>query len=519
VEIGIGMGGDLVVTGSGAIYRDREPSALTLRVTGEGWTDLHWSVDGQSRGTGTALTIGAEDYSEARHIAALTASHGGKPYAAVIPVTVTREWAEAVWTQTKNDSSATVFDMAAWENDGPTETWFLSVIEQPVVYFGVRTPPQAVVTLRDAAGAAVRKAGPGEPLDGSFPDSLLDLFAVSPGGDALFEGGDCRVTLTVSEPGRQDKTVNVRVAVRPELTGIAVFRRTDGTLTRITAQNAADHANALYAEHAAGSFPGWGIDFAHVQNLSTALKWLDSYALSGTGEHDMAEYLVRVEADEAMPKTLISCRMNASTGFLAEYIRIRIRGYGGERRIIHDPLSTYTGDVLKGKSVMTANEAFLSIGPQTDSTYEPNHLEVRLEKNITIDAVSGTDPYFPYPAGPPTIISMAAVSWGNTLVMEAGSKLTNYTNTVGMPYPLYDFTAVYIKAGGVFELRGGEIANILGDGNIVLCHDGIGTGTSAGPGRFIYYDGVFSGNTGDQVGIGDNYDPARYDVTDPRFAP
>jgi hypothetical protein len=362
-----------------------------------------------------------------------------------------------------------------------------------------------------------------------MPNGGLDVFTVIPAGDLLFEEGECRFTLEASEPGKAGKTVNVTVATAPNLTGAAIFRRNSaGGLTRITAENAEAHANSLYAAHKTGGFPsgGWGIDFAHVQDLSTALKWLDNYALSGAPQA-LAEYLVRVEADEAMPKTLLTCRLNNSTA-LAEYVRIRIRGYGGERRITHDRSNMASGGVTKEGSGMSAYYTFLSIGPPTDSYYVPNYLEVRLEKNITIDAEGGTNPYFPSTGG--SISSMIQLAQGNTLVMEAGSKLTNYTYPV--PGELawdqshhYNNTAV-VLSGGVFELRGGEISNIQGYPNFVFCYDNSG-GTPAG--TFIYYSGVLTGNTvngcftgkttGDKVAIGSTHNPTLYEVTDDLFKP
>jgi hypothetical protein len=112
---------------------------------------------------------------------------------------------------------------------------------------------------------------------------------------------------------------------------------------------------------------------------------------------------------------------------------------------------------------------------------------------------------------------MVHVSRGNTLVMEAGSKLTNYTYTKTANYFFYSNTAVTVQ-GGVFELRGGEISNIKihnQTGNIVLCEQS----GFAPASQFIYYDGVFSGNTGGQIAVGSYFDPIFYDVSDPLFQP
>jgi hypothetical protein len=455
----------------------------------------------------------------------------------MVSVTIARERPAVTWTQTADDSSLTAFDLAAWQGEsGPVETWALSVLEQPVMYFAARKPPTAEITVQGVTGGAVSKAGPGETLDGSVADETLDLFTVTLSGDPLFGEAACSFTLELTEPGKQPKTVKVTSAARPNLTGVAVFHRiADGSLARITVANAKAHANTLYTDHKDKGFPapglglsettGWGIDFAYVQNLSTALKWLDNYAQSGTGTDNMAEYLVRVEADEAMPKTLLTCRMNASTGILAEYVKIRIRGYGGERKITHDPAKIDNTAVTKDSGGLSSNTAFLSIGPKTNSYYVPNHLAVHLENNITIDAAGGTNPYFPYRMNDPRIVSMIAVSQGNTLVMEAGSKLTNYKyiSTYDPDYSyssrMYDNTAVEILKGGVFEWRGGEISKILGDGCIVLCN--LETKFGDLPDGAFYYSGagLMYGNTADKIAMGDYWNPTLYDVTDPQFAP
>jgi hypothetical protein len=166
---------------------------------------------------------------------------------------------------------------------------------------------------------------------------------------------------------------------------------------------------------------------------------------------------------------------------------------------------------------MPAHEAFLSIGPYTNGTYVLNHLAVHLENNITIDAVAGKNPRFPNRFTDPFITSMIAVSLGNALVMEAGSKLTNYFYTITPLYPSYDQTAVYILRGGVFEWQAGEISNILGHGNLVLC----ALADSGMPdGAFYYYGaGLMYGNTADKIAVGGSSAPTLYPVTDPRFTP
>jgi hypothetical protein len=415
------------------------------------------------------------------------------------------------------------FDLSAWAGDGtPTENWSLNVMEQGEVYFAARKHSNTIINVTNKAGVYVSKARSGETVDGSTANSGMDIFTVSfSDPDAAFGEGAGSFTLEVSEAGRAvKKTVNVAIAVRPNLLGVAIFHReSNGRLTRITEENAGDHANSLYATHKAGTFPAWGIDFSTVANLSTALKWLDNYALSGNDPTDMAEYLVRVEQDEAMPKTMISCHMTNSQ-ILAEYVRIRIRGYGGERIITHDR-STDTGYVQKvvGSSLSHV-QGFLGVGSlSTSGNYKPNYIAVHMENNITIDGEGGENTLFPSGESSPGINSMVSVSKGNTLVMETDSRLIRFKSSLSTGTFL-SFTPVYLE-NGVFEFRGGEISDILqpDDGN--ACIVSYSDNTTS---RVIYYQNGYEGgappilrnNTGDNVAIGYLN---RVPVSDPQFAP
>lgn len=522
ISIGFGSGGLVIVREDGSnalegqnlIWKDQDPSRLSLQVNSGAWTDIAWYIDGAAApaGTGTSITLEAFRYRETAHTLTFRALYNGAPQAATIPFTVTaHRAADIVWTQTENDTSFTDFDLASWEGWGDShETWELSVVEQPLVYFAVHKRPGQTITTGGTHGAQVTKAVLGATVDGSQASEILDIFTVDT-GDTLFAGGSRNFTLAVREPGKtENKIVTVNIRVRPRLTGIALFYVENERLTRITPENAVTYANSYYASHKeAGSFPDWGINFADVTNLATAIVWLNNYAKGGN-ENFWTEYLVRVEKDEALVKTAIHCYGGmAFPALAADYVRIRIRGYGGERLLTHDPKSTDNPLFNKGSGselkYLTMGWGFLNVGLYNwggSGTTGLTHIALHLEENITIDAGGGTDQYFPSPEGP-DIRSMVSVAGNCSFVMEPGSRLVNYNG--GSHSNVARFCAVLVYNNGCFEMNGGELADI--DGRIVCLQ------TDAA--RFIYRDGTFTNNKTNSILVGNlskNYD-------DPAFRP
>jgi hypothetical protein len=505
--------GTNALEGENLIWRDGDPSWLSLGVSSGDWTDIKWYLDGSGVpfATGPSVVLEAFRYRETTHTLTFTGLYKGTPCAALIPFTVMAyRAADIVWTQTENDSSLTDFDLAAWTGwDDSLEAWELGVVEQPLVYFAVHKQPGQIITPGGTDGTRVSKAAPGTTVDGSTASEILDVFTVD-AGDTLFAGGSRNFTLTVTEAGKtQNKIVTVNLTVRPRPTGIALFRVDgEGRLTRLTPDNAADHANSYYASHKAGTFPEWGLDFAEVTNLATAIKWLNNYAKSGT-ESAWSEYLIRVEQNEALDKTALHCYGGMPLPEIAaDYVRIRLRGYGGERVLTHNESNItdpyiYKWDKTWNRSFDMGN-GFLNVGLHNQATnissgplYGLNHVALHLEENITIDAAGGTDPYFPNQDGP-KIRSMVSVDKNCSFVMEPGSRLVNYNDNPSSSLSVSDFCAVVVYREGVFEMRGGEMADIKCGFNIVYV---AAAGNGEGAGKFVYRDGAFNGNNSNFIGI------------------
>ena len=409
----------------------------------------------------------------------------------------------AIWTQTQGDSAGVVFDLGAWTGqDSPNESWTLQAAEAETVYFAVRKAAAASITAVGQGADAVDQAEPGELMDGSRANELLAVFAVDTSG-AFFDPVEKRFTLAVSRGGQTVKTLSVTVKTGPNPTGVGLFRKGErGRWERITAQNVADHANSWYATHRSGGFPDWGIAIDDVTNLATALKWLDAYPRSGTPEQ-WEEYLVRVVADEALPKTTVSCYLNPNEA-LADYVRIRLRGYGAERRITHERTNTSYVYQKDGSSYLPHGDGFLNIGVKPNDYTGKNHLALHLE-DLTIDAEEGADGNFPGSLGP-RISSMVYVGPNCALVMEEGSKLTGFNGSGFSGY-----YPVYLYYYGRFELNGGaltsmtEIPALIGMAYVAYQNS-----------VFIYRSGTITDCSSIKVQLSPS---TSVNYTDPRFKP
>jgi hypothetical protein len=274
------------------------------------------------------------------------------------------------------------------------------------------------------------------------------------------------------------------------LTGAAIFFVTpDGEQIRLTPDNVFDYANNLYKQHKEGPLPDWGIDLKDVTGLAGALKWVDSYVQTGTSDA-WTEYLIRVEKDEAIPQTTLSCYLSAITP-LADYVRIRLRGYGGERRITHDITNTPNTAYSKN-SVISTLKGFINLGVNgSGSRAGLNHIDLHLEENITLDAGGGADPNFPNITYMDNFLS---ASQNCTIVMEPGSKLTNYVG--GVSGGAVGLTCPVNMKGGTFELRGGELSactNILA---LIYLDQYTNNNMYS---EFIYRSGVFHDNDSNAI--------------------
>ena len=493
--------GSDALEGENVIWRDQQPYRLTLRADEEVWQEVSWELGMDTVKTGYSLTLDARILKEADYSLIFTGLRQGVPYSFNIPFSVKgARAAEIGWLETEKNTSFTDFDLGAWT--GYTESiekWRLRATETPSVYFAVRKKAAQTIIVEGPDSGRVTKAAAGETVDGSTASAELDVFTVNTGdAETLFGGGEIGFTLKVWEGGKTEaKQVDVSLVVSPRLTGAAIFAVKDGRAARITSDNVSQYSNELYAAHTESGFPGgWGINIADVYNLAGALKWLDSYAKSGTSAADLAEYLVRVEKNEVMNKTALTGFRQSSGGavILVQNIKVRLRGYGSERRITHNPTEVPDALYKKDMGEILIPKGFINVGLNiSENSAKYSSITLQLEENITIDASGGKDPNFPGESESSKMNSVVAVTGASTFIMKEGSKLTNgsgvYAVTVGGHYS-YESSA-YTVHDGRFEMRGGEISSFKGVSYVIYLSVNHATLTI---GTFGYAAGVFKDN-------------------------
>ncbi|MDR1256144.1 MAG: hypothetical protein LBJ86_00155 [Spirochaetaceae bacterium] len=495
------------------LYRDGDPYRLTLRV-GEEWENVEWYLDNPKKPASTAntLEIDARSLSPKEYGVVFNGSLRDIPYSETVTVSVKGTLTEdVIWTETEKNSSQTEFDLAAWEGVRTSiEKWKLRAAETSRVYFAVRKRPAQTITVEGEHGDKVKMAKIGEAADGLQASTDLDVFTVDTGdAGTVFGGGERRFTLMVSEADKELKMVLVELEVRPYLTGAAIFAVKDGALERITAENVTAYANDLYGEHLASGFPDWGINIDDVTGLAGAFKWLDSYAASGTDKDNLKEYLVRVEKNETLNRTALTGYSGVKENFnfvqVVKNIKIRLRGYGAERRIRYNSSQQMaTGNTYYKNEADIKNCSFISIGAFREGSYPAvdYNITLQLEENITID-------------GEGVIASTNSSDWFNVVyaanscvfVMKAGSKLTRANGI----HP------VYIGFGnGSFEMDGGEISECRKK-DYVIYIPYIKNGQEESAGKFIFRGGVFFNNDSNKIfdkGTAKWYDDAGFKTGD-----
>jgi hypothetical protein len=186
-----------------------------------------------------------------------------------------------------------------------------------------------------------------------------------------------------------------------------------------------------------------------VDTLFEALTWVDQYAQSGAAGR-YQEYRIRVEKDEAVIPTLLSCGRDEdyfpyAKDNRADYVCFTLRGHGQERTITKVP-GIHAAEYKIVSSGGGVN-ALIQVG------YGSKHIALRLGENIRIDAQrdlypgtagawdSGGWQYWIIEIGPNSI-----------LTMEKGSTLANHS-TIAVWAPNDGVSK------GLFELKGGTITN------------------------------------------------------------
>jgi hypothetical protein len=366
--------------------------------------------------------------------------------------------AQVSFAQTGNNSADLRFDVDGWTVEEGAEQWRLAVVEQGSVSFAVRKAPGQSISV---GGPAAERVSPEEEADGSVAGEDFALFTVDT--VRILDGGELAFVLTVSEAERESRTVGVRLEVEADLSrGVGVFFvEEDGRLVRIIPENAEDYANEFYLRDREADFgyefgngpSKWRINFADVDTLFEALTWVDQYAQSGVAER-YQEYRIRVEKDEAMIRTVLSCgrTVNQPTTFRADYVRFALRGHGQERTITKVPGNNAEYSIVSASD----GNGFITVG------FGPKHIALRLGENITIDAQREL-----YPGKPGTGSSnggwehwIIEVAERGIVTMEKGSTLANHSGlAVWVPSVSQYIDGAYSSEAGLFELKGGTIRN------------------------------------------------------------
>jgi hypothetical protein len=483
------------------IYKDGEPYRLTLKVDEE-WESIEWYINNPEKPASKTCTldIDARALSEAEYYVMFTGSLKGLQYSERINVAVKSTLTEDItWLDTGKNSTHTEFDLNEWEGMGESiEKWKLLASETSCVYFAVRKRPFQTITVTGEHGDKVKMANIGEVVDGLKPSANLVVFTVDTAGeDTLFGGGERNFTLMVSDEKKgsdSNKLVQVVLEIRPYLTGAAIFAVKDGALERITTKNVETYANTLYKTHLNSSFPDWGIKIDDVTGLADAFKWLDSYAAGGKDADNLEEYLVRVEKNETLDRTALTGIIPNSSTDNVKNIKIRLRGYGTERRIKHNPSQAISTDDgywkgVTGNGTNIKNYSFISIGVfQELQSGKKNtcNITLQLEDNITIDgeglaAGSNSSGWF----------NVVYAGNGCTFVMKTGSKLTGANGI----HPVYiDFDT------GKFEMDGGEISECKN--NKYAVYISADNSDKRSSNKFIYRGGTFFNNDSNIIYVG-----------------
>jgi hypothetical protein len=330
-------------------------------------------------------------------------------------------------TTGSNTTDINLMAAAATGIETANQRYYFSVTEQSAARFTVTKTQAQTLTLGGTDAAKVTRTESGTTVDGSTAGPTLEIFTLDFDDITRYFGGERDFTLTVSEEGKASKTVSITLAAEPDLSvpGCTIFTVTypEGveTLTRVDAK----------------------IDETAVETLKEAIKWIDVQTASGTGDTAWKEYLVRLEKDEPIPSMGISCKD-------ADYVKIRLRGAGTERRITHNGDTTRYHAI--GTSGSNMGNGLLNVGYKYGSSTPPKHVALQIENNLTLD---GKHTGFINKGDGIDISGMVDVWKCCQFIMEEGSRITRYkafhSGTTATP--------VVLQESGAFFMRGGEISD------------------------------------------------------------
>jgi hypothetical protein len=273
--------------------------------------------------------------------------------------------------------------------------------------------------------AKVSQTTPGQTTDGLTAGDDEAVFTVNT-GDLVFDGGSRTFTLNASEPGKNPRTVNVKLNVTPNKTGAAVFKlleKTDGV---------------EYLERLGGNE-------ANFDGLVSAFIWVEQNAEADT------EYTIWVEKNETNVPNLVA-GLN-----MAENAGLRLRGTKDGPWPLHPMALTQNPEILNKENFTSSARAFIQVGGSKSGftgTYPKKTFF--LGRNVTIQSGAIQSGWLNNRFGHVLMPARNA-----TLVLEPGSKITGHdTTSGGQTYVIYlDGTGITDTTYSKLRIEGGEISN------------------------------------------------------------
>jgi hypothetical protein len=435
LNVTVGFGYDPIeVTGAGGtIYKNSTPDSLTLSVSN--YENHAWYIDGDigNPKNGNPLTLNAADYAEGAHTASFTGTRNEIPYSKSVSFTVADGQGggggggQSISFATEDYVSQTEAVLDGWS----ASNWILNAGEYNKVYFAVNKPAGSTITVGGTDAAKVTQANSGESVaavnGGLSATDTLAVFTVDT-GNLLFDGGSRSFTLG---------DVAVTVNVTPNLTGAAVFKADEQTLTRL--------------DDTSG--------FTAFTSFLPAIEWVDRNAEANT------EYLIRVEKDEtSLPRIFF-------IGNNQENVTVRLRGHGTARVLkcsatLQNDNDSYNSTVIATKpdwpGEHTPNGAFINVGYNNGNAAFNKKISFILDNSIVVKgSINEVDK---------VCQSLISVSWNATLVLRAGALITNYYSNMDVDKmsPVLVETKTFGEIpvstnDGKVRIEGGSITNCIFD--------------------------------------------------------
>jgi hypothetical protein len=303
------------------------------------------------------------------------------------------------------------------------------------VYFtAVKTAAQTIGKSEAGAGkVTIHESGM---VDGTAAGATNAVIEVNT-RDLVFDGGSRAFTLTVSEGGKESRTINVTLDVDTYESGAAVFKVDwDQKPAELYADLdlSAGEADLVRLGPVSGGIPG------AFTGLREAIEYVDRNTEADT------DYLIRVEKSEvSLPRFLITASQR-------ENVTIRLRGTKNGPWVLQNINQNGSANVSYNSTIVNAGNApyedlagsdteggFFAIGVGSIG----KNITFILENNITVKGV-GT-------GSPESVLyrSLFKVDLNATLVMKKGSKLTEYVST---QFDASSFSVIHVNianTGGV----------------------------------------------------------------------